>query len=481
MVNPQTPLLRARRIVTPLARQSTTQIKGVAPTRSETRNMHSAQTQVHRGEPTYVALKAPFLLARLHRKIRRSKKLTRLLLSSWTPLQLRPHSELLKSGGACIATLLPSTPISPPPPLRCIGEPLAQFDTPRDVAQFPAVEVIRMGPADVFGLSGFVQTPRGQLVHHELFNPATHKASEEDHRRLRIKPANLTAKVIGTPLGTATLPSAAAFTDAVASNYAHWLTEVLPRIVLYTRHACSKGVPLIVDEGLHPNIYESLSIAVGSERLIYTLAKDRRARVHKLDVITPTGYVPYASREPRLPGHSHGVFAQQALLALRGAFSHLMARPSKDSGKRIYVRRNAGLRKLINDQDISEMLSTAGFDIVAPEQLSFTDQVRLFSQAELVIGATGAALANLIFCAPGTRVHVLMAQHQEMPYWYWQRLADCVGVKLSYGLGEICETSDKGFHADFIVPLRVLEEALLSFEPERTEAMHQLLDTRRVY
>lgn len=419
-----------------------------------------------------MALKAPFLLARLHRKIRRSKKLTRLLLSSWTPLQLRPHSELLKSGGACIATLLPATPISPPPPLRCIGEPLARFDTPRDVAQFPAVEVIRMGPADVFGLSGFVRTPSGQLVHHELFNPATHKASEEDHRRLHIKPADLTAKVLGTPLRTVALPSAAVFTDAVASNYAHWLTEVLPRIVLYTRHACSKGVPLIVDEGLHPNIYESLSIAVGSERVIYTLAKDRSTRVQKLDVVTPTGYVPYASREPRLPGHSHGVFSAQALWAVRQVFQHLMARPAGTVGQRIYVRRNAGLRKLNNDQEISNLLLAAGFTIVSPEELSFSEQVRLFSQAEFVIGATGAALANLIFCPAGARVHVLMAQHEEMPYWYWQRLADCVGVDLSYGLGNICAAPEKGFHADFMIDLGAIQTVLDDFRAAR-DPQHQ--------
>ena len=142
-------------------------------------------------------------------------------------------------------------------------------------------------------------------------------------------------------------------------------------------------------------------------------------------------------------------------------------------GKRIYVRRNAGLRKLINDQEVSDVLSSAGFTIVSPETLSFSEQVRLFSQADIVMGATGAAMANLIFCPPGTRVHVLMAQHEEMPYWYWQRLADCVGVELSYGLGEICAAPEKGFHADFKVDLDSILEALTELgakcegEPQR--------------
>lgn len=429
--------------------------------------MRSAQPKVHRGEPTYVALKVSFLLDRLHRKIRRSKKLTRILLKSSAWLKLVSHTDLLKSGATRVATLLPATSIPALQALRCIGHPLTQCDPPRDPAQFPAIQVIRTGTTDVFGHSNFVRTKSGQLVHHDLFSPLTHKACDEDHRRLLISEGGFTAKIMGAPLSTVTLSAAAVFTDAVASNYAHWLTEVLPRIVLYTRHACSAGIPLIIDDGLHPNIRESLSIAVGEQRVVYTLAKDRRARVKTLDVVTPAGYVPYAPRAPRQPGHSHGVFSPQALRAVRDAFSHLMEPPSDALGKRIYVRRNSGLRKLMNDQEISNLLSASGFTIIAPEELSFSDQVRLFSQAELVIGATGAAMANLIFCPPGARVHVLMAQHEEMPYWYWQRLADCVGVDLSYGLGEVCAALEKGFHADFMVDVDAVDGVLSEFHTSR--------------
>jgi len=300
------------------------------------------------------------------------------------------------------------------------------------------------------------------MIHHDLIRPSAHMISEEDHRQLRIDAAHLTCQFVGTPLLTTVLRKAALFTDSVASNYAHWLTEVLPRIALYVRSTSSEDVPLIIDDGLHPNLYESLAIVVGSKRTMYKLPRDRRVHVHQLDVVTPTGYVPYAARPPKRAGHSHGIFSAEALWAVRDACMHLMQPVNQTARKRIYVRRNSGLRKLVNDQQISEVLTAAGFTVIAPEELSFSEQVRLFSQAEFVIGATGAAMANLMFCPPGSRVHVLMAQHEDMPYWYWQRLADCIGIDLSYGLGEVCAAHDKGFHADFTVDINHIGNVLSS-------------------
>lgn len=434
--------------------------------------MHPANSQVKKNSPHYVTLAAPSLVDRLHRKIRRSKKLTKLLLdrSSW--LQLTLQTDAAQQGGQCIGTLAPESAIRQTASLTCIGPALTRVDRPKDPSTFPPVSVIRLEHAKVSGHSTLIEMPAsGRMVHHDLFLPIAHTMSEEDHGRLRIDLSHQTCKVHGAPLLTATLPMAAAFTDSVASNYAHWLTEVLPRIALYTRDARFKGIPLIVDEGLHPNLYESLSLIVGAERTIFKLPVDRRVFVKKLDVVTPSGYVPYAPRAPKHPGHSHGIFSAEALEAVRDACKHLMAPTHELARERIYVRRNAGLRKLVNDAQISTVLAEAGFKVIDPQELSFSEQVQLFSKAEVVVGPTGAAMANLMFCPPGSRVHVLMAQHEDMPYWYWQRLADCIGVDLSYGLGEICASHEKGFHADFTVEMRYIHELLQSLP---TTCVHRL-------
>ncbi len=81
-------------------------------------------------------------------------------------------------------------------------------------------------------------------------------------------------------------------------------------------------------------------------------------------------------------------------------FSNL---PNVDSkqiscSSRIYISRpkTAG-RRIINEDDVLEALIPFGFVAYTLENLSFSDQVKLFSQAEIVVSPHGAGLTNIIF------------------------------------------------------------------------------------
>lgn len=71
--------------------------------------------------------------------------------------------------------------------------------------------------------------------------------------------------------------------------------------------------------------------------------------------------------------------------------------------KKIYISRNRyKYRKLLNEDEVINALKPLGFEIVYPELLPFIDQVSLFASAKIVIGTTGSALTNLLFCQPGS-------------------------------------------------------------------------------
>lgn len=85
--------------------------------------------------------------------------------------------------------------------------------------------------------------------------------------------------------------------------------------------------------------------------------------------------------------------------------------PSTHSPRRLYVRRSStGARRVRNESELRRLLEDLRFTTVDLESLSFSEQVRLFANADVVVGPHGAGLANLAFCRPGTRVVELFAR-----------------------------------------------------------------------
>ena len=253
---------------------------------------------------------------------------------------------------------------------------------------------------------------------------------------------------------------AACFTDACAHNYAHWMTEVLPRINLFCITDKSSEVPLIVNDGLHDNLMESLRAIAGNEREIVTLPMGSCVHVKQLAITSVAGYVPFERRSNWIKNHSHGRFSRFALLALRQCLRGDIDYRFSATPRKIFIKRNSEIRNIINSIDVEKALIALGFSVVEPEFLTFSQQVRLFSNADIVVGATGAAMANLIFCKPGTKIIIIISDYKFMPYWYWQNMACTVGNQVIYVLGE-CVESMANLHSDFKVCVRTYSTQLV--------------------
>lgn len=73
--------------------------------------------------------------------------------------------------------------------------------------------------------------------------------------------------------------------------------------------------------------------------------------------------------------------------------------------RRIYIsRRLAAHRKVADEDRLERMLGGYGFECHHFETTDFARQVQLLDEAEVIVAVHGAALANLIFARPGTRV-----------------------------------------------------------------------------
>jgi capsular polysaccharide biosynthesis protein len=57
-----------------------------------------------------------------------------------------------------------------------------------------------------------------------------------------------------------------------------------------------------------------------------------------------------------------------------------------------------------NEAALVDFLAEAGFVNVFLEELDVGEQIRLFRGAEIIVGAHGAGLTNILFCRPGTKL-----------------------------------------------------------------------------
>lgn len=370
------------------------------------------------------------------------------MTNTYRPLPLIKLSEYSERSPECVLKLVESETIKSPLPGVFPDRDRSQLATLHDEYTFPCVFITTVQNALVSGGTNLI-TAGNEIICHDLYDFMRDYTSEELHGRTVINSKfNRLHWLMNDPTPVL-MQTAAAFVDACAHNYAHWMTEVLPRIYLFCMDKRFIDVPIIVSAELHSNLMESLFMVSGAQRTIITLPIGRSIHVEKLFSVSPTGYVPFGCRSRKQLGHSHGLFSPYALNLLCNKLKALIPLEPDHLPRKIYLRRNSGVRKIVNNAEIEQILTQEGFMIVEPEKLNFMQQIWLFANTDTVVGATGAACANIVFCKPDTQIVILISKHESMPYGYWQNIACSVGGRINYVLGNVVDSSDLGIHGDY--------------------------------
>lgn len=334
----------------------------------------------------------------------------------------------------------------------------------RERYTFPEIYVATIKNAMTCGGTNLILAD-GEVVCNDLFDLKRDYTSEELHGRTQINTRTSRIRWLLHDEAPEPIPVAATFVDACALNYAHWMSEVLPRVALFCAEERFKQVPIVVNEGMHQNIMESLLLVAGTEREIITLPIGRALSVDELYLTSVAGYVPFDRRTNKLSGHSHGMFSLRAFEVLRNRLNARAQNAEEEAWpEKIFLRRNSGTRKVTNSVELEKLLIARGYVVVVePEKLTFTRQIQLFNNAKEIVSSTGAALANAIFCKPGTQIAVLMSKHENMIYRYWSNMLTPIQIKVSYVLGNIVENRDLGIHGNFAVDADNLSDLLEDF------------------
>jgi hypothetical protein len=186
-------------------------------------------------------------------------------------------------------------------------------------------------------------------------------------------------------------------------NYWHWLFDSVARFALLEKKFHLNQINKILVPSLKYKFQRETL-----EHLGIDLSKCLDTEIYKhisSDEIIATTH-PYVFKNPTKDICN---MPPWIIFWLRSKYKHLIYRNIKFP-KKIYIDRSDstttkyGHRILKNEQEIKEFLKKKGFTSIILSNLSFQDQVSLFSNCSYVIGLHGAGFANLIFCNKGVKI-----------------------------------------------------------------------------
>ncbi|MET3713213.1 capsular polysaccharide biosynthesis protein [Sphingomonas trueperi] len=237
-------------------------------------------------------------------------------------------------------------------------------------------------------------------------------------------------------------------------NYGHWLIDDLPRLkaALQLRLTDRRPIRILLSQ-FHSRIdnirVEAIRMLLGDEVRIEFLDFNRAYRFDELYYATPVSEHP-VQKSPLAMAFMSRKVCEGALVDVE----------NDGGGARLFVNRavNRG-RVLSNQSEVTELVTSHGFQIVDTERLSFGEQVRLFAGASTVIGQMGAAMTNTVFCPPASTI-VYLAPWGWIEPFYWD-LAAVRGHRYKVLYGAVADHSVPAHERAFTIDVDALARALV--------------------
>lgn len=290
---------------------------------------------------------------------------------------------------------------------------------------------------------------------------------------IELSPDKHTAK-ISLPMESIQIKAGLNLVGQCSGNYAHWVSEILPKLAIFCLDEKLRNVPVIIDDWLHANMIESIKL-IGGERDLIRLGAGESAFVETLYDFTSPSYIPFESRcyietgVSPVPKSSRYVFSHESLNLLREKIqentkrqhsARTISRPEFLFLSRRKAKTGQG-RCVVNNSDIENIVKKNGYECVDLGDLSFEQQISLLDRAKSIVAPIGASLINLVFLKQKCNVLILSPIYDSADFFFYSNLLQMCGHNVAYLVGEqIIDEKIHIAHRDFYIDPGLLEMVL---------------------
>lgn len=251
-----------------------------------------------------------------------------------------------------------------------------------------------------------------------------------------------------------------------AFNWYHYMIQCLPKAyILKYLPPEHDMLPIIVpfECVTIPSFADALRSYVG-DRTIVPVRNGCAVRAKNLIVIDDVWFEPFNMNFgiwPRVHDYSH--HREFMLDYIRNLRANILGEDQNPSRKqhRIFIKRPVG-RRDYNQMALMEIALKYGFEPVSMEGKSLAEQASIFRDAEMIVGASGAAWVGMIFRAvPAKALSWLVPEHAE--FCSYSTLANMLGHEMRFipalPIGRLNSTYD-AYEEDYLVSELVFERAV---------------------
>ena len=319
----------------------------------------------------------------------------------------------------------------PSPGMRCVvydeatvsvrEHPLSRNSTTRESAFYkdrefvaPKLTLESPGPHFWFSRTGLLMSPEGKIWPHSMIGPY-------QPRIMRAMPSVSMAR-------DKTGEGRFVFHPSLVKSPPHIVEE---RLLIVLSDSAHFGHFLLDSATL-----VHLAAQIGAPMLSWRLTPWQQAICDRLGVRPgqirelPRGN--YLLERPVTSNRLTGLGANTAHPRSREAFDAIRANTPvekyPDLPRRFFIMRGVRHGRILkNRAELAEALAARGVAPIQPDLLSFDEQVALFARAELVVAEFGAAMANLVFTPPRTKVVEIICEGQND--WWSANLCAMLGLE----------------------------------------------------
>lgn len=313
------------------------------------------------------------------------------------------------------------------------------------------IDIIITGSSDLIVLNG-------KYALYDLKFLDTQKAFDYTDEAIKLLKEN--QAVLEVYRSTKTIEKGIFLVGNYSANYYHFVIEIISRFESIAKMKLDKSIPIIMDNSCWeiPQLKELICYFNKEDRDILRIERGIQYKVAKLYYPSTPNIIPPNYKNITKISAEHNLFDTNALQFIRDSL--LDNKSERSFPKRLFIsRKNASGRRQYNESQILEVLTEYGFSVFYPEEYSALEQVAIFNQAEFIIGATGAAFTNLLFCNAGCKV--LCLTNYDLNVSIFCTICKIFGIELTYIYDEsLIPDKDSDVHADFNIDINKFKKVL---------------------